>query len=79
MLTNHSSRKYQVTTDYFENNPQTNIWSIDHLLNEQDYSEERYAMLDVLDRILDLHVGQGMYFQPNRDDKQSFGIIRRIS
>jgi len=34
---------------------------------------------DYLDQILDLKVGENIFFQPNRDDSKSKGIITRIS
>jgi len=36
-----------------------------------------YAMQEHTDAILDLRKGDSMYFQPNRDDKDSKGIILR--
>lgn len=44
--------------------------------NKQDY-EFMYAMEEIIDDILDLKKGDQIYFQPNRDDKNSKGIILR--
>lgn len=38
-----------------------------------------YAIQDIIDEVLDLKVEESMYFQPNRDDKNSKGIIRRVT
>ena len=40
--------------------------------------EYMYALSQVLDSVLDLKENESMYFQPNRDDKNSKGIITRI-
>ena len=41
--------------------------------------EYKYAMYEKMDEILDLKRLQSMYFQPNRDDDNSKGIITRIN
>lgn len=47
-----------------------------------DISDTSYewviAMKEQTDEILDLQPGGSLYFQPNRDDKNSKGIIFRI-
>lgn len=45
--------------------------------NQNEY-EYIYALTDILDSVLDLKVDESIYFQPNRDDKTSKGIIRRF-
>lgn len=42
-------------------------------------AEVMYALNDQLDKVLDLKVGDTMYFQPIRDNKNTKGIITRIS
>lgn len=51
---------------------------LDHreMANEYEY---KYAAQDITDKILDLKEGESMYFQPNRDNKNSKGIIVRTS
>lgn len=48
-------------------------WSTPNYSNYEYF----YAMHDIVDKILDLKAGESMYFQPNRDDKTSKGIITR--
>lgn len=43
-----------------------------------DDAEVGHAMMEDIDAILDLIPGQSLYFQPNRDDKQSKGFILRV-
>ena len=45
--------------------------------NREDY-EFVYALADRIDDVLDLKPGESMYFQPNRDDCSSKGIIKRV-
>ncbi len=45
---------------------------------EDDGFEYQYAMQYIIDDVLDLKLNESMYFQPNRDDKSSKGIILRI-
>ena len=47
------------------------------VLDEKSGYEIVYAMQEVFDAILDLQVNDSMYFQPNRDNKSSKGIIVR--
>lgn len=42
-------------------------------------TEVNCALNDILDKVLDLRIGQAMYFQPNRDNKEAKGIIMRIA
>jgi hypothetical protein len=47
--------------------------------NNDNLPEYEYAMKDIADMVLDLRVHESIYFQPNRDDKASKGIIYRMS
>ena len=38
-----------------------------------------YAMDEIIDAILDLNVGESLYFSPNRDCKTSKAIIVRLN
>jgi len=46
--------------------------------SNEDNFEYVYAMQDSIDDILDLRVNDTMYFQFNRDDVNTKGVIRRI-
>ena len=46
--------------------------------DEDDDSETIYSMREVIDDILDLKINKCFWFQPNRDDDESKGIITRI-
>lgn len=52
--------------------------TLETLLNSKEDLEYLYAMRDIIDSVLDLKAGESMYFQPNRDDKNSSGIILRV-
>lgn len=45
---------------------------------EESHYEFRYALNDIIDDVLDLKNGESMYFQPDRQDINSKGIIKRI-
>lgn len=71
-----SSRKYKVVIS--DNvGISTEGVTLKSLLESDEEMEYIYAMREELDRILDLKIGESIYFQPNRDDKSTKGIIRR--
>lgn len=37
-----------------------------------------HALNEIIDSVMDLKVGKALYFQPNREDKNSKGIIVRL-
>ena len=53
------------------------VYDLEDLSND-DGSEILYALQEIIDEILDLKRGESMYFQPNRDNKESKGVIVRI-
>lgn len=55
--------------------------SVSRIFNNSKNSEFEYiyAVQDRCDEILDLKLNESMYFQFNRDDEDSKGIIKRIS
>lgn len=73
----NSKRKYGVLISENGESVKERI-TINRLMNptENDY-EWVYAALDIIDEILDLKNGECLYFQPNRDNKLSKGIITR--
>ena len=54
--------------------------TIDEILNsnESENSEMMYCLYEHTDDVLDLRPFQHMAFQPNRDDKNSKGVIIRV-
>ena len=46
---------------------------------EREYEWIYSIQSDHLDEILDLKVGESIFFQPNRDDNKSKGIVTRIA
>jgi hypothetical protein len=48
------------------------------IMDKASDSETIYAMQERIDDILDLKLKKAMFFQPNRDDNDSKGIITRI-
>ncbi|MBL4654165.1 MAG: hypothetical protein JKY53_15075 [Flavobacteriales bacterium] len=77
MKTN-SKRKYEITT--VESGATDTIFrEIDQIINSDDEGFEfEYALQGIIDQVLDLGLGHSMYFQPNRDNKDSQGIIVRV-
>lgn len=77
-----SNREYKIIVCSSVNVAEASV-SIDSLLhvpsNNDNLFEWEYALKDIADTVLDLKLGESMYFQPNRDDKTSKGIIFRIS
>ena len=52
---------------------------MDLLADKKDEYEYIYALQEYFDRILDMKEGYSIYFQPNRNDKNSKGIIIRTA
>lgn len=52
--------------------------TIEMLFTESE-NEYIYALQEIIDDILDLKKGKSLYFQPNRDDKESKGILLRVN
>lgn len=73
----NSKREYRVLL--VENGNDTSIYqSLKNILAD-DGAEVNYAMQEIIDSILDLKVGESLYFQPNRDDRNSKAIIFRLT
>lgn len=73
-----STRKYKVA---ISDNAGISIegFILNTILHSEEDAEVLYAMREVIDQILDLYPGEPLYFHPNRDDKSTKGIIRRVS
>lgn len=52
--------------------------TLNRLMDDSQDLELFYALRDLIDEVLDLKVDESIYFQPNRDDKNTKGIIRRV-
>jgi hypothetical protein len=75
----NSKREYEIT--YHLNGLATHKASIKLCKLEeliQEGSELVYAFNEVIDAVLDLNLGESMYFQPHRGDKTTKGIIVRV-
>lgn len=72
-----SNRLYKVSFNSSDGIEVSTV-SFSTLISESDDRELIYSMQDVTDEILDLKIGDSMYFRPNRDDAQSKGLIVRI-
>ncbi len=81
MKTTNSKRTYELIM--VEGGGEFNIIrniSIDKILFPSEYDWEYiYALNDLTDKILDLKDGSSLYFQPNRDNYNTKGIILRKS
>jgi hypothetical protein len=55
------------------------VFHIDYMLrpDSEDTPEFIYALHDIGDKVLDLKVGDHLFFQPNRDIPETFAIIIR--
>ena len=74
-----SKRKFRVVL-IDGNSFHENTISFDQLIGKLSSVDEYFfAMQECIDSILDLKLNESMYFRPNRDDKNSKGIIMRIS
>lgn len=40
--------------------------------------EYMYALQEIGDKVLDLKIGESIYFQPNRDNNEAKGILIRV-
>jgi hypothetical protein len=57
----------------------SNEWHISELLDPDNNLETVYALQELgLDDVLDMKVGESMYFRPNRDNIHSKAIIFRM-
>lgn len=65
---------YGVTNEY---HPNCSIFDIERMSHIEDM-ETGHSLMEGLQSILQLAIGQSMYFQPHRDDNTSKGIITRI-
>ena len=50
--------------------------SNEKLRNEYEYV---YALIDIIDKVLDLKEGENMYFNPHRDDATQKGLLTRTN
>jgi hypothetical protein len=55
-----------------------NLVMADLFAKRDNEFEVIYSLQEQIDKVLDLQRGQSMYFQPNRDDNNSKGIITRF-
>lgn len=72
-----SKRVYDVQTSINGITENFTISLNEILYNDSDY-ETIYSMQEVIDDILDMKINKCLWFQPNRDDSESKGIITRI-
>ena len=73
------SRREWVLTFKLGSTEKVNLLSIyEKSENENDF-EFKYALQDSIDEILDMKINETIYFQYNRDDKNSKGLLTRIN
>jgi hypothetical protein len=76
----NSKRQYAVIMVLDGNTVVTEAVDIRGLLNSFEHKnafEWVNAIEDIFDEVLDLRLGESMYFQPDRDNESSKGIIAR--
>lgn len=77
----NSKRKYQIATiEAYEFQEKQSLTIYDLCSKDDDSDTEvKYALQDIGDKVLDMKIGDSLYFQPNRDDKKTKGIILRTA
>ncbi len=74
----HSERQFKIQTPWNSEVTCPNIQDLAEEFEKEDPDELYNALAEIIDEVLDLKQGESMYFQPNRDDNKSKGIITRI-
>lgn len=74
----NTSRKYKVAISDIADLSIEDV-SFKTLTDGESDAEFIYSMRQIIDSILDLKVGESIYFHPDRDDESTHGIIRRVS
>ena len=74
----HSKREFVVQTSLGNTVTEMLQPSASDIHDNKDDVEVYYALQDIFDKVLDLAKCESMYFQPNRDNKDSKGIITRV-
>ncbi len=54
-------------------------YTLSQILDNTDYTEVRYSLLDILDNILDLKVNESLFIDTIRGDNNSKGVLLRVS
>jgi hypothetical protein len=79
LLEDLTKRRYYIAvaeSDGFE----TQCLSLNYLFTHRDNDYEYvYAIQEMADELLDLKIGESIYFKPNRDNELAKGIIIRKS
>jgi hypothetical protein len=76
----HSKRKFLIVFIEGVSSVVSRELSLNEILKEDNNAWEYiYAIQDNIDNILDLKLGERLEMQFNRDNKDSFGIIKRIN
>lgn len=73
-----SNREFTITTSINGVNEQFDSTFCCLIEDRNNDSETIYSLQDIIDKIMDLKVKEYLFFQPNRDDDNSKGIITRI-
>ncbi len=74
---NNSKRRFVIQTSVGNTTTEFLQPSLSDIINDNE-AEVYFALQDEIDLVLDLRQGDSMYFQPNRDDNNSKGIITRV-
>jgi len=72
-----SKRQYSVETSVNGIIENSTI-DFSEIIDSKSIAETIYSMQEIIDEILDLKIKESIYFQPNRDDSKSKGIITRM-
>lgn len=76
----NSRRKYKVIyLDDQNNEPQEETYTVSELLFIDNNNELCYSAQMITDIILDLKIGDSIYFDTSRDSDTTKGILKRIS
>lgn len=73
----HTKREYTIMISWGSTQIEILHPTITDIENNRD-GEVYFSLQEQFDKVLDLNFGESMYFQPNRDDKNSKAIIVRL-
>lgn len=78
-MTDINSKREWVLTFKLGSTEKVNLLSIYKKSENENDFEFNYALQDSIDEILDMKINETIYFQYNRDDKNSKGLLTRIN
>lgn len=78
-MTDINSKREWVLTFKLGSTEKVNLLSIYKKSENENDFEFNYALQDSIDEILDMKINETIYFQYDRDDQNSKGLLTRIN